>query len=388
MWEDPGDWPRAYPGTAEQLALGVYIAGQDMHDHVQRVSWVAGTDNPLSSSLPLGSASVTLRETAPAVANGDRLVILTEYDVLFTGRLESTSTDEIPNEPVVTEVTASDDLSRAGNAEISLWLTGILIGEDIYGGEGNVLRKILDAAYVPADIVDDRMDYSASYEGGYAYASPVTHAGAALQILSDAIYYAGCIGSYTPSGLRVRNRGRWVDSAQAVALEDARTAATSWSTARNVSDVINQITGTYASLTRYAYPAGVDPVITFEDGTIILFTPESRRAYGPRAMSLYDLEEWPFRSTGETYLMEAILDPFAVGDFDQPFARIRARYNVEDTDDTAQRLIPFDRVQQDSDDYLVLRISQSVDLDSWSVEANMIEVDAIAEWWDKYDYFA
>lgn len=366
-WEDPAEWPRTYPVTAERMVLGVWIAGQDRTSWVRSLGWVHGSDVLMAPTLAASSANITLSDDAPTVAVADRVVILTEWDVLWAGRVEDHATDEGMDETTIA-LSAADGLSRATDDQAGVLAAGGVL--TLSTGGLPVLEHLFRASGLPGLIVNDAW-HSAEITIPPPYAQPYFrtpqeaegagfHDGSIITILADAIKYAGLLGSYTPAGLRVREVGLWMRDTDDVRLADAHDVAARWSTSRRVSDVIN----------RWSYKITVDeatPPVVDGDAT-------SQRLYGTRSMDLTSTPDW---MVSHVYNM---VHPLAYGDFSNPPERVEASYAIFDTDSLASRIIPLDRLQQDSDDYLALRVSHGVTVDGWTVTISAVAVREITSW--------
>ena len=356
-WEDPADWPRTYPGTAEALALGVFIAGVDVTEHTRAASWAHGQDDPIPSGLTPSSCSLTLDSSAPAVNIADRVVILTEYDSLWVGRAEDVATDEDPAETVVA-VSAVDDLSRGAVDSIDVTIDGQLV-ISVSGYGGPILRSLMRLAQVPFVLEDDTIG---SANLGY-YEPATVQSGSPLALLGAVLYHNGIMGSYTPAGLRFREWGRFVDSAADVILDDARDLARTWHSGKRISDVVNTLTG--------QHDTAIDPALPYTPD------PTSVERYGRRPKDVADHESWP-----RSEWTRSIRPWVYTDDFTEPYERVKAGYLVKDTGDLACRVIPLDRARQDSDDYLVMRVAHNLTVDTWTVDVGMIEARAVTDYDD------
>lgn len=372
-WEDPADWPRSHPGTAERIALGVFVAGVDLTYWAQALSWLTGTEEAFPTTIPMGSANLTFRDDAPAAAVGDRVVLVTEYETLWAGRIESADVESAPNLPDAVTYSAVDDLERAAQVQLAIRLGGLVLYY-AYDGEpytdGLVLQKLLDASGLGGGTIS--CPHPKHVSMGYLTA---VFAGSALELMGQALYYCGYMGSYSPSGLRVRSRGLWLDEDQEVALADARDVAASWAETAQISDVVTVIEG-------YGQP-GISPLDALNDGEWSVTLRPYARLYGRRSLELNN-DEWAASDGGNQ--LHSPMIPEILIDFTAPFERAAASYRVTDTDSEAHRLTPFDRMQQDSDDWYAKRISHSVTVDEWRVDVAAFPADAIASHGAKYPY--
>ena len=186
---------------------------------------------------------------------------------------------------------------------------------------------------------------------------PVT--GSPVSILSDAVRWSGLVGVYTPAGLRVRNIGRWVHEDAEKVLDDAQDAASTWATTQRISDVVNRwlldVVGT-----------GVDTIEQRDD---------SVKRYGTRSVTLDNEPLWNGNVVNYTLQRRV----YRSDDYTDPPTRITASYRILTTDHHAHRLIPFDRAAQDAQEYLVLRVSHSVTVDTWDVNVSAVEAEAISD---------
>lgn len=372
-WEDEADWPRTHPGTAERIALGVFVAGVDLAYWAQALSWLTGTEEAFPTTIPMGSANLTFRDDAPAAAVGDRVVLVTEYETLWAGRIESADVESAPNLPDAVTYSAVDDLERAAQVQLSIRLGGLVLYYAYDGTpytDGLVLQKILDASGLSGGTIIPMHTRHVSM--GYLTA---VHEGSALELLGQALYQCGYMGSYSPAGLRIRTRGLWVENDyQAVTLEDCQDVAASWATRQEISDVVTVLEG-------YGQP--ISELEALNDGAWSVTLRPAARAYGKRSIQVND-EEWGPSSSGSQVSVPIISE--ILEDFVAPFERVQASYRVLDTDSAAHKLQPFDWMQQDSDNWYAKRVSHSLTVDEWRVDVAAFPADSITHHSAKYPY--
>lgn len=363
-WEDATNWPKTYPATAELHKLGVYIDGELVNDELVSASWNLGTDDMLAQAVPVSSASVTLNAD-PGDIIGKRLAILTEYDQLWYGVIENEDAPQAPGTPRRWTYSATDDLAKGTRDSYTGRAGGPFTG---------AVRTLLDAADIgvpiysefPPDILD------------FAYLSVGVRDGQVLSLVSASIWWSSGMGAWAPRhGLRVRPRilawhadspwwddpstkGGYPAAMSTIYLDDARDAAAEWTESKRVSDVHNDWT------TAEWAGGGGDRIRDLD----------SQAAYGRRADVLDGSTYWNANGLPDEIMVQAL-----GYNFPDPIVRVTGTYNITDTDDTAQRVIPFDRLRQDSTDYMALIVSHELTPESWRVSIGAVASQAMIYPW-------
>ena len=378
-WGDAADWPIAYDAT-DPITLGVFVGGVDRTGSCHSLSWGLGQSDPLASSVQPNTCSIALAPTVQGtIAIGDRVVILTEWDVLWVGLVESDLHGEDTTE-VTYQVRATDDLARAA----------LDVREGVHwGGEiAGVLSTMLIAAGIggavyAADVGEADLPAQMTIRGGGS-PFPVTHDGSILAMLSSVAYQTVHAAAWTPAGLRIAGLLLAYEADYRTPLEDLA-AFSSKVRRRDVGTVRNRWTITDLGF------VGLPRDLIFEDAG-------SQEDYGIRDHSI-DGSEWvegaidpspfipiedPSSSTAGPYweavmrgadgAVPAFVDPIVLADLEGPV--LEAGHGLT-------RLVPFDQITAGdralaatTERYRVLRVAHRVDTAEWRVA---VEAVAIAD---------
>lgn len=370
-WGDASTWDAAHtydPDAA--VSLGVFVEGVDVTALTRSASWGLGLSDPLATSAQPSSCSLRLQEGA-AAAVGARVCILTEWDVLWTGRADDVS-ERVDVERTELELSCTDDLARATLATV----TDRALGGDAMG--------LMDTLLLAAGVVGRAYSATADDHDPPAYhpdpSQPVPNTwpnvlqsdrtGPILPMLSAIAYYLGWLSTFTPSGLRVAYQARHHDLEYPTpvrSLEDFRslTRRTSIASVRNLVE----LTGW-----------GVAPLTdTVEDA-------DSQAAYGIRSLSI-DGTGWYVAAIAASSPNEWAIDGFGGDalDYFDPVLMLDADAAIASRRHRIARLMPFDHVTvgdpdvaQTTERYRVLRVAHRLGPDAWSVGLEAVAVSSTA----------
>lgn len=352
-WEDDADWPIAYDASAA-LRLGVYVGGHDVTDHIRSLGWGLGGGEPLGGALSPSSLSGELQaDSSTLISAGDRVAVLTEWDVLWVGQIEEEAVNYTQDQDTLS-VAAIDDLARAAQAEV----TGKAWGGAVMG--------VLDTMLVAAGMVgrawaEDPDDHDPPAYGFILTEEP--RDGTILQMISDAIYHTVMLGAWTPQGLRVCPI--WLEDLTGYTERvESSAELASYSVGSSVQDVQN------------AWTVGgwgfAPETVTYRDA-------DSQDLYGLRPVEV-DGTGWVPASTGITAYWYRVINGGPIGspgtyrDWYTPVPRLEASANVISRRHGLTRLAPFDRATVGGTTYRILGISHELSPDAWTVSFSGVAV--------------
>jgi hypothetical protein len=349
-WEDPADWPRTY--ASYDLTLGVFVAGVDVTGIARGASWSLGQSDLWAGGLSVSSCSLRLKGSGSYTA-GDRVVVLTDVDVLWTGIVETPTLKQGPDVTDETTLSCSDDLGLAGLADVTLPTSRTLIG---------TIERLLAAAGITAvaSYVQQAGIYGLELE-------QVDVAGPALEAIAEAAEASNASLAWAPGGVKIYPRswhGAGIDHVQL--LEDAGTGRTRSSDAKDVRN---------AWTIGPAEPGLGELEVTIED-------PGSILTYGRRSIEADYPDRWSngAASPGWGDGNKWTADPYrlAASVLGSPPERLSTSANIVDADDEIHRVLPMEISDETFGTYLILAVSHDVSVDAWGMGIEAIEVIAPA----------
>lgn len=363
-WVDEATWDDTYDPDAE-ISVGVYLHGTDVTEEVMAASWGLGQTDLLPTALNPSSCNLTLRSQSggfshlgfdPAgfepvvttdVAVGHRVVILTEWDVLWVGRVESITETYMVDESARTggpryqlSLSAADDLARASQAERD---ASEVLSFDV----PQAMRELLAEAGIPAEVLGER-----GYDGDAAYHVAGSHDGTALDVLAELTYQSVSMAAYTPAGYLVAP----------MALD--------WSD--DLPSPVDDYDDLYARAIEYAQ-ADTTTGLTVTDGaTTYTYTyPDEADVYGLRQLDVDSSAWWTIKPTGEPATTWA----GAIVDRKTPVTRLSASARINATRHKAARLLPMSQMSDGATAYWrVLQVSHRLGPDSWTVDIEAVAI--------------
>jgi hypothetical protein len=379
-WVDPDDVPEYDPDEA--IRVGVFVAGIDVTAKTRSASWSVGQSDVLSEGIQVGSAALTLQEYAggfdsagfsyegfepiddsisPAI--GSRVVVATDWDVLWVGTTEGSTLSEAAGQQPSVSVRAVDDLARA-NQDVT---------DEPSGG---YLFPALDQLLAKAGISGSSWtrapgDQSNPYDfvnsigtslGDDAYElTNKLYSGSIISLLGAFAYHC-CMGAaWTPYGLRVGVLHLQTDTYNG------------W-----LSNVWHQV---YASDVEHQVDRVYnDWTVSDSINTWTHVDTASVDAYGRRAITVdgsayrtakaSDLEDqWWTCIYGRDRDMSAQAWPR----YSEPFYTRTLRARINSKRHRLTRALPFDNLYVDDFElWRVLSVSHDVSVDGWNVTLDTV----------------
>jgi len=401
-WADSSTWDAAHEYDPDaDLSLGVFIEGVDVTDAVRSVNWSVGKSDPLTVGLQVGSAQVELQEyeggfdSAGFAYEGfepidgtiqpslkSRVVVLTEWNGLFIGTVESSTLSEAPGQLASVSVDCVDDLANT-------------IGEVEQYPAGGYLFWTLDQCLQKAGVVgkswtrapgDQTRPYDFEDPGGtpHGYKAYVLdkadtgelinteYTGTIIGILGQMLWECGMAGAWTPYGLRVHQlsltAGDDINHRFADAFMEGWSQLASRSRMRSIDNLYNHFT-----LEAY------DDTYQHDDLA-------SQALYGRR-----DLQVTADYRYDDSEPLEDVWYPVIYGKdpsdgsqqfpkYSEPVTTMTLEANVTTDRHRLTQALPFDYIYDadpgaDTEVWRVLRVQHSVSVDSWRVSAETIRCE-------------
>lgn len=360
LWEDAAEWPHIFD-PAEPLTLGVYVAGFDVTERARSASWQLGQSD-VWSPLAVGSASLVMsRDDSDAELAGARVVIATEYDVLWWGAVQTTTEGRaqptgVEATEAITTLEAVDGFARAQAVDYS---------DDFEGAPVPIMETLLAQSGVAGGLT---FAHAAGALDDYRVIGGLVTEGQALQLLADIAAAYNVALAWAPAGVRAWVRTMIVD-ATAGTPDDYLGSASSYDRSRSLDDVWNAWA--------IAPFLGSDDVLTYEDADA-----ERVKFYGRRAHEVVDGSRWlglkfigPMDPTeGPDVIIDEIWQP-TFDAFAEPIERVSASHLILEAADVMHRALPFDVVSEDDDPaYLLTSIRHTVDTTAWRVATSGLAV--------------
>lgn len=353
-WGDSTTWDAAHAyDDGAAVSLGVFLAGDDVTQYVRAAEWGAGQSEPLPSAIQPSSASVTLKGDRTVAAN-DRLCILTEWDVLYVGRVENV-TDVVTVERTDTALTATDELARVA---LVAWPEGDVMGGSIDG----MLTRLMALGGVVLPWYGTPVQPALVINGLEVGVTPdAERSGSVLDLIGAVLYAAVSQGAWTPQGLRIsgldlvyldEDDRDWPD-VDVYDFDDFD----SYSVERAYGRVYNQL--------------------TVDDGstTYTEAWTDSQDTYGKRAISV-DVEDWTSTSWADSVWSDIIAGDYGTSEASHvvPLPTFTGNARIISKRHALARLLPFDYISDGNptlegttERYKLLRTQHSLSPDSWDV---------------------
>ena len=385
-WGDATEWPIAHDAAAAP-SLGVFVAGVDVTDAISAVSWGLGQSDPLAAAVQPSSCSLVLDAVLGAAysyAPGSRIVVATESDVLWVGVVEGHDIAQVAgtDAPDAVAIAGVDDLARTALDS----RVGVPWGGDVMGALSTALLAAGVAGVVYAADEDDATapafptvkggnDVDGPADHTSSPATPTTHDGTVLALMSGMTYHSVHAGAWTPVGYRVAPLMLRYIAEYATHLEDLDALA-SISRASSVATIKNEW-----SISGWG----------FSPEPIVLEDADSIEAYGARRFAVAG-DEWMLAATGiSSYWADVFRGGgLIVGDegdaptYHEPLVTARMSASVLKGGHTVTRYMPFDQItngdktlEGTTERYRVLRVAHRVNVDSWTVELEAVEISMI-----------
>ncbi len=358
--EDDTDWGAAATWDAAHtydpdaaLSAGVFLAGDDVTDLVHSASWGLGQSDPMPSGVTPSSCTVSLKSSADPTI-GDRLVILTEWDTLWSGRVEAHSAIEAPDLTMagaLVQLTATDELARASLTDVD---------DRILGGDVVSLAvELLARAGVVAPTVG---------EAEWSWVYSAARSGTILGVLSELLHQVLSQAAWTPAGLRIH-------TLELLYLEAEVTEGEHLLSLPDLED--------FDTLTRSRSIERVITEATVSDDTPYTVTfdyEDSQEAYGIRPWSI-ETTDW-YDASFLDDLWDGIIEGVpGTASHTEPLRLLTGTAKIATKRHRIARLLPYDQLIDGVDAfYRVMRTSHQVTADTWAVTIEAHEVRRDGAW--------
>lgn len=349
-WGDSSTWATAHaydPDAA--VSLGLFVGGYDVTSATRTASWGLGQSEPIPGQLQPSSGLLELKGASSAAA-GDRVVILTEWDVLYSGEVASTAL-QTTIERVTTTLGLVDELARIARTD---WPAGVELGGD-FDNMAQTLQGLMGLEQPVVGVPE------MGFPWPQLQRPPSEPSGKVLDVFSEMIRQSLSAAAWTPAGLRVNtidlvyldgtDRG-WAD----VDVTDL-TQLAAHTVTRDPARIYN-----VAQVADLAGPE--DPILY----------PASIEAYGAKPLPDLDVTEWSQQGLAMSTFLEDVLDGLGEASVTVPTPWIDAWATIGARRHKLARLMPFDYLTDGdpksgstTERYRILRVAHSIGLDAWSV---------------------